>query len=80
MISLEWGEFGEGINYSKLTYTLIFADMSPYAGADLESDSSLFQALRHCLWILSHAGFLPGRYGGRVILMFAVPTRIIEET
>lgn len=45
MISLEWGEFEEGINYSKLTYkllnTLIFADVSPFAVADLESDSSL---------------------------------------
>lgn len=83
MISLEWGESGEGINYSKLTYkllnTLIFADMGSFAVADLGGDSSFFQAWRHSLWILRHAGFLPVRYGGRVISLFTVPTRIIEE-
>lgn len=48
MISLEWGESGEGVNYSKLTYkqlnTLIFADIGSFAVADLGGDMSLFQA------------------------------------
>lgn len=66
-VSLEQCEFVEGINYSKLTNkllnTLIFADMGSFAVADLESDSSLFQALRRSLGILSQAGFLPGSSG-----------------
>lgn len=82
-VSLEQCEFGEGINYSKLTNkplnTLIFADMGSFAVADLESDSSLFQALRRSLGILSQAGFLPGSSGGRVLSLFTVPTRTREE-
>lgn len=52
-ISLEWGEFGEETKYfklaSELLNSLIFAGMGPFAVTDLESDSSLFQALRRSL-------------------------------
>lgn len=74
------GVSGEGINNSKLTHkllnTLIFAVMGPFAVATLESDSSLFQALRHSLCILRHSvscqeGMVVGLFG-------CAPTRIIE--
>jgi len=54
--------------------------VGPFAVADLESGSSLFQALRRPLSIRGHAGFLPGTEVDRVILLFTVPAGIIEET